>query len=122
MRPWIRSYLFSWIFAPGGRLSYEAYTFLSKSKVPKMYFLGASASQNGLKGTNTRLKQLSEQFWVAEKHTKGGGGLRPLPPLCMFFGSQNSSNCCLRSRIFSFQSILACRGSQKLHFGDLGLT
>ena len=28
----------------------------------------------------------------------------------------------LKSRIFSFQSILACRGSQKIHFGDLGLT
>ena len=25
MRPWIRRYLFSWIFAPGGRLRYEAY-------------------------------------------------------------------------------------------------
>ena len=36
--------------------------FLSKSKVPKMYFLGAPASQKGLKGKNTRLKQLSEQF------------------------------------------------------------
>ena len=60
MRPCIRSYLFSWIFAPGGRLSNEAYTFLSTSKVPKMYFLGAPASQKGLKGKNTRLKQLSE--------------------------------------------------------------
>ena len=51
---------FSWIFAPGGRLSYEAYkvnSFLSKSKVPKMEFFGSPckspASQNGLKGTNT---------------------------------------------------------------------
>ena len=25
MRPWIRRLRFSWIFAPGGRLSYEAY-------------------------------------------------------------------------------------------------
>ena len=83
MRPWIRSHLFSWIFAPRGRLSYEAYTFLSKSKVPKMYFLGAPASQKGLKGKNTRLKQLSEQFWdlssclnnfgSLKKPTKGGG-------------------------------------------------
>ena len=49
MRPWIRRYPFSWIFAPGGRLRYEAYEnknalmnkinlFLSKSKVPKMEF------------------------------------------------------------------------------------
>ena len=29
--------------------------------------------QNGLKGKSTRLKHQSEQFWVAEKHTKGGG-------------------------------------------------
>ena len=32
------------------------------------------------------------------------------------------AHCCLRSPICSFQSILACRGSQKIHFGDLGLT
>ena len=76
-------------------------------------FCFAPASQNGLKGTNTRLKHQSEQFRVAEK---------PTAPLCTFLRSQNSSNCCLRSRIFSFQSILACRGSQKLHLGDLGLT
>ena len=66
---------FSWIFARRGRLSHEAYNvnkFLSKSKVPKMYFLRAPASQNGLKGKNTRLKHQSEQFWVAEKPTKGG--------------------------------------------------
>ena len=25
MRPWIRRYPFPWTFAPGGRLSYEAY-------------------------------------------------------------------------------------------------
>ena len=25
MRPWIRRYPISWTFAPGGRLSYEAY-------------------------------------------------------------------------------------------------
>ena len=39
MRPWIRMYPFSWVFAPGGRLSDEAYNvnyLLSKSKVPKM--------------------------------------------------------------------------------------
>ena len=39
MRPWIRRYPFSWIFAAGGRLSDEAYNaneFVSKSKVPKM--------------------------------------------------------------------------------------
>ena len=53
---------------------------LSKSKVHKMLFLRASASQKGLKGKNTRLKHQSEQFWVAEKPTKGGGALkRPTP-------------------------------------------
>ena len=45
----------------------------------------APASQNGLKGKNTRLKQLSEQFWVAEKTYKGGGALkRSPPPFCRF--------------------------------------
>ena len=82
----------------------------------------APASQNGLKVNNTRLKHQSEQFWFAQKPTKGGGLLKRLAPLCRFFSSQNSSNCCLRSRILSFQSFLVCRGSQKLHFVDLGLT
>ena len=40
----------------------------------------APASQNGLKGKNTRLKHQSEQFWFAQKPTKGGGALkRPAP-------------------------------------------
>ena len=64
----------------------------------------APASQNGLKGKNTRLKHQSEQF------------VRERKPLSKFF------ELLLKSRIFSFQSILACRCSQKLHFGDLGLT
>ena len=61
-------------------------------------------------------------FGSLKKTTKGGGALKRPAPLCSFFCSQNSSNCCLRSRIFPFQSILACRGSQKVHFVDLGLT
>ena len=83
--------------------------------------MGAPASQKGLKGKNTRLKQLSEQFWVAEKTYKGGGALKR-PPLCRFFSLPKFFEHLLKSRIFSFQSLLACRGSQKLHFGDLGLT
>ena len=35
----------------------------------------APASQTGLKGKNTRLKHKSEQFWFAQKPTKGGGAL-----------------------------------------------
>ena len=31
------------------------------------------------------LKHQSEQLWVAEKYTKGGGGLRPPPPLYVFW-------------------------------------
>ena len=39
-------------------------------------------------------------------------------PLCRFFCSQNSSNCCWRSWIFSFQSFRACQGSQNwAHWG-----
>ena len=51
-----------------------------KSKVRKIYLLRASASQKGLKGTNTRLKHRSEQF-VREKTYKGGRGAKaPRPP------------------------------------------
>ena len=39
----------------------------------------------GLKGKNPRLQHQSEQFWVAQKPTKGGGGLRPPPPFVGFF-------------------------------------
>ena len=48
------------------------------------------------------------------------GGRRPsaAAPLCRFFCSQNSSNCCWRSWIFSFQSFRACQGSQNwAHWG-----
>ena len=33
MRPWIRRYRFYWIFAPGGRLNYEAYNVDTKAKI-----------------------------------------------------------------------------------------
>ena len=47
---------------------------LSKSKVPKIKFYDSPpASLNGLKGDNTRPQHQSEQFWVAQKPTKGGG-------------------------------------------------
>ena len=81
----------------------------------------APASQNGLKGKNTRLTQLSEQIWVAEKTYKGGALKRPAP-LCRFPLSHKLFRLVLKSRIFSFQSILACCGSEKLYFGDLELT
>ena len=46
-----------------------------------------------LKPTNTRLKHQSEQFWVAEKTTKG---------------SQNSSNCCLSLVFVGFNLLILC--------------
>ena len=44
-------------------------------KLKRMYFVVRPC-----KPTNTRLKHQSEQFWVAEKTTKGGA-----PPPCVFF-------------------------------------
>ena len=77
------------------------------------------ASQKGLKGKNTRLKHQSEQFWVAEKPTKGGGALERPVPRCSFLRSQNCSNCCL-SLVFvgfnPFDSLLACRGERRSIF------
>ena len=52
---------------------------------------------------NTRLKHQSEQFVREWEPTKGGGALKRPAPLCRFFLSQNSSNCCL-SLVFSFSS------------------
>ena len=49
---------------------------LSKSKVHKMFFLRASASQKGLKGKIRDLKQQFEELCEQQKHTKGGGSPR----------------------------------------------
>ena len=73
---------------------------LIKSKVHKMNFLRAAASQKGLKGTNTRLKHQSEQF-VREITYKGGRRPSAAAPLCRCL-SQNSSNCCLSLVFFPF--------------------
>ena len=54
------------------------------------------------------------------KNQQTGAG-RP-PPFVGFWLLPKFFEHLLKSRIFSFQSILACRGSQKLLFGDLGLT
>ena len=74
----------------------------SKSKVHKMYFLRASASQKGLKGK--KYETLSSSSKNFERDT------------------YKLFRLVFKSRICSFQSFLACRGSQKLHFVDLGLT
>ena len=58
--------------------------------------------------TNTRFKHQSEQFWVAEKNTKGGGTLKRPAPLCVFLGSQNSSNCCLSLVFVGFNLLILC--------------
>ena len=63
-----------------------------------------------------------EEFWERTKTYKGGGALATRPPFVGFFSDPKLFRQLLKSRIFSFQSLLACRGSQKLHFGDLGLT
>ena len=57
---------------------------------------------------NTRLKHQSEQFWIAEKTTKGGGALKRPAPLCVFFGSQNYSNCCLSLIFVGFIFLILC--------------
>ena len=50
MRPWIRRYPISWTFAPGGRLSYEAY------KVNYVFLCKASWQSRPLGGrTNEKL-------------------------------------------------------------------
>ena len=74
----------------------------------------ASASQKGLKGKNTRLKHQSERF-VRERTYKGGRGAKAPAPLCRCL-SQNSSNCCLRSRIFPFNPFWLAGANQKITF------
>ena len=76
----------------------------------------APARQNGWKGKNTRLKHQSEQF-VRENTYKGGGALKRPAPLCRCL-SQNSSNCCLRSRIFPFHPFCLAGAKQKITFWE----
>ena len=52
----------------------------------------------------------------------GGPAHTRAPPPFVGLLSHKLFRLVLKSRICSFQSILACRGSQKLHLGDLGLT
>ena len=92
-----------------------------------MLFLRASASQKGLKGKQYETLSSSSKNFGSEKNNEKnykGGALAP--PFVMFFvgfsATQNCSDWCLSLVFFSFQSSLACRGSQKLHFVDLGLT
>ena len=89
---------------------------LSKSKAPTMYLLRAPASQNGLKGNNTRLKHQSEQFSVAKKPT--------------IFGRRPPLYVCLLPKFFKlllkvsyvFLSIhFGLQGLSKHTFWDLGL-
>ena len=70
--------------------------------------LKPSASQNGLK---EKIRDLSSSL----------NNFGPPPPF-VCFALPKFFELLLKSRSFSFQSIMACRGSQKLHFGDLGLT
>ena len=82
-----------------------------KSKVPKMDW------KEEIRDLSTSLNNFGSL-----KTYKGGEALKRPAPLCRFFSSQIFSNCCLRSRIFSFQSILACRGeSSNYIWGTLDL-
>ena len=84
---------------------------LEEVKGPQNVIFESPCKPKWIERKTTRLKHQSEQFWDDEKPTKGG-----VIALPKFF------ELLLKVSYFSFQSILACRGSQKLHFGDLGLT
>ena len=82
-------------------------------KLPKIYFVVRpwlhQQSIKRLKPTSQlRLKHQSEQFWVAEKTTKRGGALKRPAPLCVFLGSQNSSNCCFSLVFVGFNLLILC--------------
>ena len=90
---------------------------LSKSKVHKMYFLRASASQKGLKGKIRDLKQQFEEFWEPkhlQKNLQRGAGRFSDPKL---FRLVLKVSYFLLSIHFGLQGRII-----KLHFGDLGLT
>ena len=58
------------------------------------------------------LKQMFEELWE-RRPTKGGGALKRPDSLCRCL-SQNSSNCCLRSRIFPFNPFWLAGANQKI--------
>ena len=46
-------------------------------------------------------------IWWGKKH-KGGRGAKAPRPLCVFLGSQNSSNCCLSLVFVGFNLLILC--------------
>ena len=102
--------------------------------------MGAPASQKGLKGKNTRLKQLSEQFWDlsrcsknfgSEKNLQRGGGRFSAPTFVGFFSdpklfrqllkSQNCSDSCLSLVFFPFNPFWLAGAAKNYILGTLDL-
>ena len=65
------------------------------------------------------LKQQFEEFW--ERHLQRGAGRFSAPPPFVGLLSHKLFRLVLKVSYLFFQSLLACRGSQKLHFVVLGL-
>ena len=89
---------------------------MSKSEGPQNVNFESPCKPKWIERKYTRLKHQSEQFWVAEKTYKVGRRPSAAAPPCMFFCSQNSSNCCLRSRIFPFNPFWLAGANQKITF------
>ena len=65
---------------------------------------------------NTRLKHQSEQFWVAEKTTKGGGALKRPAPLCSFFWLPKFFELLLKVSYFFLSIHFGLQGLSKITF------
>ena len=132
MRPWIRRYLVVLDLCPRretklgnlqGKINIQNKTsFLSKSKVPKCNFMIRPCKPKWIERNKYETLSSSSKIFGSNKNIQRAAAAEGRRPLCMFFSDLKLFRLVLKSRTFSFQSILACRGSQKLHFGDLGLT
>ena len=60
MRPWIRRYRFYWIFAPGGRLNYEAYNVDTKSQSLKTIQKTLTNTKINKKTINNKKQQIKD--------------------------------------------------------------
>ena len=125
MRPWIRRYPFSLDFCPRRATrvwSLQKYVWNVLLMILKCCLM---ISKCCVYDFERSFDEFEMEFNVLSSclnnlresgPTKGGGTLKRPAALCRFCRSQNSSNCCLRSRIFPFNPFWLAGANQKITF------
>ena len=89
---------------------------ISKSKVPKMYFLRAPASQNELKGKIRDLSTSLNNFGSLKNIQRGGRRPSAAAPLCMFWLLPKFFELLLKVSYFFLSIHFGLQGLSKITF------